>query len=194
MPGISDPGEDLVKIARTNGIKVICIPGPCAALTALVSSGLPSSKFTFEGFLPKKKSERAKILLQISKSEKTSILFEAPNRLIKLLNELRDFCGEEREIVVSRELTKKFEETIGNNIHEVINYFDAKQVLGEITILVKGTSKKKYPFEFNEYELKNELNDLINAGLSLSNASKYLAKKTSLTKSTIYNIYENKKN
>ena len=190
MPGISDPGEDLVKIARTNGIKVICIPGACAALTALVSSGLPSSKFTFEGFLPKKNSERAEILLQISKSDKTTILFEAPNRLIKLLNELKDFCGEEREIVVSRELTKKFEETVGNNIHEVINYFDTKEVLGEITILVKGISKKKYLFEVNEYELKSELNDLINAGLSLSKASKYLAKKTALSKSTIYNIYK----
>ena len=190
MPGISDPGEDLVKIARTNGIKVICIPGACAALTALVSSGLPSSKFTFEGFLPKKNSERAEILLQISKSDKTTILFEAPNRLKKLLNELKDFCGEEREIVVSRELTKKFEETVGNNIHEVINYFDTKEVLGEITILVKGISKKKYLFEVNEYELKSELNDLINAGLSLSKASKYLAKKTALSKSTIYNIYK----
>ena len=142
MPGISDPGEDLVKIARTHGIKVICIPGPCAAITALVSSGLPSSKFTFEGFLPKKKSERIKILLQISKNDKTTILFEAPNRLINLLNELKDICGEEREIVVSRELTKKFEETIGNNIHEVIDYFDDKEVLGEITILIKGIDKK----------------------------------------------------
>ena len=190
MPGISDPGEDLVKIARTNGIKVICIPGPCAALTAIVSSGLPSSKFTFEGFLPKKNSERAKILLQISKSDKTTILFEAPNRLRKLLNELKDFCGEKREIVVSRELTKKFEETIGNNINEVIDYFDKKEVLGEITILVKGMSKKNYEFEFNKYELKSELNDLINAGLSLSKASRYLAKKTALSKSTIYNIYK----
>ena len=190
MPGISDPGEDLVKIARTNGIKVICIPGPSAALTAIVSSGLPSSRFTFEGFLPRKNSERAKILSQISKSDKTTILFEAPNRLKKLLNELKDFCGEEREIAVSRELTKKFEETIGNNIYEVIDYFDKKEVLGEITILVKGISKKNYLFEFNKNELKSELNYLINAGLSLSNASKYLAKKTSLPKSTIYNIYK----
>ena len=190
MPGISDPGEDLVKIARNNGIKVICVPGPCAALAALVSSGLPASKFTFEGFLPKKKSEREKLLLQISKSDKTTILYEAPNRLKKLLNELKDFCGEEREIVVSRELTKKFEETIGNNIHEVIDYFDAKEILGEITVVVKGIGKKNYPLEFNEYELRKELNDLINAGLSLSKASKYLAKKKALTKGSIYNIYK----
>ena len=144
----------------------------------------PSSKFTFEGFLPKKNSERAEILLQISKSEKTTILFESPNRLKKLLNELKVFCGAEREIVVSRELTKKFEETIGENIHEVIDYFDTKEVLGEITIVLKGISKKKYPVEFNEYELKNELNDLINAGLSLSKASKYLAKKTARNRTT----------
>ena len=76
MPSICDPGEDLVKKARSNGVQIVCIPGPCAALTALVSSGLPSSKFTFEGFLPKKNSEREKILLEISRREITSIIFE----------------------------------------------------------------------------------------------------------------------
>ena len=116
MPSICDPGEDLVKDVRCNGLNIICIPGPCAALTALVSSGLPSSKFIFEGFLPKKKSQREKILFEISKNEKTTIIYESPHRLIKLLNELKVYCGGEREIQVSRELTKKFEEHIGNDI------------------------------------------------------------------------------
>ena len=81
MPSVCDPGEDLIKEARSNGINVICIPGPCAAITALVSSGLPSSKFIFEGFLPKKNSEREKALLEISTSDKTTKLFESPHRL-----------------------------------------------------------------------------------------------------------------
>ena len=87
MPGICDPGEDLIKEAKSCGINIICVPGPCAALTALVSSGMPSSKFTFEGFLPKKHSERKKILLEMSENEKTTILYESPHRLKKLLDE-----------------------------------------------------------------------------------------------------------
>ena len=191
MPGICDPGEELIKESKKNGIKIICVPGPCAALTALVSSGLPTSKFTFEGFLPKKKTEREKLLLEISKNEKTSILFESPNRLKKLLNEIKEFCGGEREIIVSRELTKKFEEHIGNNIDQVIKYFESKEVKGEITIVIKGLDKSKQALEFNKNELKKELCDLINAGLKLSEASKYLAKKYKLKKSLIYNMYEN---
>jgi len=188
MPSICDPGEELIKNARSNGINIICIPGPCAALTALVASGLPSSKFTFEGFLPKKKSEREKIILEISKNDKTTILFESPHRLKKLLNELKELIGGEREIQVSRELTKKFEEHIGNSINSVINYFEGKEVLGEITIVIKGENKTDIKKEFNKFELKKELNELVNAGLSLSAASKYLAKKKGIQKSIIYNL------
>ena len=188
MPSICDPGEELIKDARSHGIDIICIPGPCAALTALVVSGLPSSKFTFEGFLPKKKSEREKIILEISKSDKTTILFESPHRLKKLLNELKELIGGEREIQVSRELTKKFEEHIGNNINSVINYFEGEEVLGEITIVIKGKNKTNKKIEFNKFELKKELNELVNAGLSLSAASKYLAKKKGIQKSIIYNL------
>ena len=143
MPSICDPGEDLVKDAKSKGIDIICIPGPCAPIAALLSSGMPSSKFIFEGFLPKKKSEREKILFEISRNKKTTILFESPLRLLKLLEELKVFCGGEREIQVSREITKKFEEHIGNNIKEVLDYFSDKVVLGEITIVVKGIEKNE---------------------------------------------------
>ena len=189
LPSICDPGEDLIKEARLNGINIICIPGPCAALAALVSSGLPSSKFTFEGFLPKKKSERKKILIDIHNNEKTTILFESPKRLKRLLNELKECLGGDREIQVSRELTKKFEEHIGNNINEVIDYFSEKEVLGEITIVIKGIDKKNLQTSFNEIELKKELHGLIDAGLNLSEASKYLAKKNNLKKRLIYNTF-----
>ncbi len=187
MPGICDPGEELIKEATLNGFNVICIPGPCAAITALVSSGLPSSRFIFEGFLPKKKSLREKMLFEISKNEKTTIFFEAPHRLKKTLYELKKYCGGSREIKVSKELTKKFEEHIGFNIDEVIDYFDKKEILGEFTIVVKGlvNSKKQ---TIDEFLLRKELNDLIKAGLSLSAASKYLAKKENLTKNVVYNL------
>ena len=189
MPSICDPGEDLIFEAKSREIGIICVPGPCAATTALVSSGFPSSKFIFEGFLPKKKSEREKLLIEISKNEKTTILFESPHRLKKLLFELKSVFGGEREIKISRELTKKFEEHIGDSIQDVIEYFEDKEVIGEITVVIKGINKKKKKSELNKFELKKELLDLIDAGMSLSQASKYLAKKNSLTKSVIYNLY-----
>ena len=188
IPGICDPGEDIARYVKAEGIDVICVPGACAAITALISSGLPSSSFIFEGFLPKKKIDRDKILLEISKNQKTTIVYESPKRLKKLLGELFDFCGGDREISVSRELTKKFEEHVGNNINEVIEFFRDKNIIGEITIVVKGINKKR-EFDYDKLTIKKDLNDLINAGLSLSAASKYLAKKNGLKKSEIYKMF-----
>ena len=187
MPSICDPGEDLVKNVKLHNLETICIPGPSAALTALISSGFPASKFIFEGFLPKKKNEREKILSEICENEKTTILFESPYRLKNLLNELKEYCGSEREISVSRELTKKFEEQITNKVDNLIEIFKEREILGEITVVIKGIEKKKK--EFNKCNLKRELKELMNAGLSLSAASKYLAKKNNLTKNLIYNLY-----
>ena len=187
LPGICDPGEDIAKSVKSEGLDIICIPGACAALTALVSSGLPSSSFVFEGFLPRKEIDRAKILLEISKNEKTTIIYESPKRLKKLLKELLQYCGGDREIMVARELTKKFEEHVGNNINEVIEFFNSKNVIGEITIVLKGIDKKR-DLNFDKFSIKKDLKDLMNAGLSLSAASKYLAKKNGLKKSEIYNL------
>ena len=186
MPGICDPGEDIARSVKSEGIDMICVPGACAAITALVSSGLPSSSFVFEGFLPKKKIDREKILLEISKNEKTTIIYESPKRLKKSLEELLEFCGGDREIMVARELTKKFEEHVGNSINNVIEFFRDKDIIGEITIVIKGKTKEDY--NPNKSIIKKDLNDLINAGLSLSAASKYLAKKNGLKKSEIYNM------
>ena len=189
MPSICDPGEDLIREARSNGINVVCIPGPCAAITALVSSGLPSSKFIFEGFLPKRNSEREKILLEIGANEKTTVLFESPHRLKNLLSKLKEICGGDREIIISRELTKKYEENIGNNIQEVINYFEKREVIGEITLVIKGIKKVNQNQKYNKEELKKDLLELKKAGLNLSAASKYLAKKNNIKKSIIYDMY-----
>ena len=188
MPSICDPGEDLIKKVKLNKLEVICIPGPCAAITALASSGLPSSSFIFMGFLPKKKTERNKLLSEISKSEKTILLYESPHRLKKLLIELKEYCGGERELQVFRELTKIHEENVGNNLNMVLNIFEAQKIKGEITLVIKGVEKKEK--ELNNANLKEELIELIKAGLSLSSASKYLSKKKNVKKSIIYNLYE----
>ena len=187
MPGICDPGEDLVRNAKINGIDAICVPGPCAAINALISSGMPCSSFIFEGFLPKKKKDKEKILSEISKSNKTTVLYESPHRLYKLLIELKNFCGGEREIQVSREITKRYEENFYSNINEVLEYFKGKEVIGEITLVIKGIEGKDG--EFNKFLVKKELDELIDAGLSVSSASSYLAKKKNLTKSEIYNLH-----
>ena len=148
---------------------------------------MPSSSFVFVGFLPRKKGEREKILAEISESEKTNIIYESPKRLKRLLQELYELCGGDREIEVSRELTKRYEEHIGHNINEVINFFEDKQVIGEITIVLKGNENKR-KLDFDELILKKELNELIDIGLTLSLASKYLAKRYSIKKSVIYNL------
>ena len=186
MPGICDPGEYIASSVKSEGIDIICVPGACAAITALISSGLPSSSFIFEGFLPKKKIDRDKIILEISKNEKTTIIYESPKRLKKLLKELFESCGGDREIMVARELTKKFEEHVGNNINNVIEFFRDKEIIGEITVIVKGI--KKSDINPDKLIIRKDLKDLINAGLSLSAASKYLSKKNGLKKSEIYKM------
>ena len=188
MPSICDPGEDLVKDARLHGVDIISIPGPCAPLTAIVSSGFPASKFIFEGFFPRKKNEREKLLQEISKTEKTTVLFESPLRLKKLIKELKEYCGGEREIYIFRELTKKYEEHIGNNLDEIMELLKEREIIGEITVVIKGREIKQNKI-FDSLNLKKELHDLINAGLSLTAASKYLAKKNNLPKRQIYNLY-----
>ena len=188
LPSICDPGEDLIKEVRLSNLDVICIPGPCAALTALVSSGFPSSKFVFEGFLPKKQNERERILRDISTSEKTVIVYESPHRLQKLLEELRKFCGTKREILITRELTKKFEQHIGSSTDKALEIFDGEKIVGEFTLVIKGRKKEKNENKDYLY-LKNELHELVNAGLSLTAASKYLSKKLNIKKNLIYNLY-----
>ena len=121
-------------------------------------------------------------------NEKTTIVFESPHRLKKLLNELKEHCGGQREISVSRELTKKFEEKINNNIDNVINIFKDREIKGEITIVIRGINKNKKE-DFNKPHLKKEIMELIDAGLSLSAAAKYLAKKKNLKKNLLYNLH-----
>lgn len=136
-PGISDPAFLLVRECIKNNIRVECLPGATAFVPALVNSGLPINRFVFEGFLPLKKG-RQTALKKLAGEERTIVLYESPVRLVKTLNELAEFLGEERQCSVSRELTKMFEENKSGTLKEVGAYFAAKEVKGEIVIVIQG--------------------------------------------------------
>ena len=185
MPLISDPGEIIVKKAKENNFDVICIPGPCAALSALVSSGLDTSRFTFYGFIPKSTLLRKSILREIWESKNTSIIYESPKRVLKLLIDLKEICGGDRKIVLMKELTKRFERHYGNNINDVIKEIEFKEPKGEFTLIISGNSENAL---VNEISLIEDLKELIKAGLSNASASNYLSKKSGLSKNQIYKL------
>jgi len=187
MPLISDPGESLVKKIREKDLDVICIPGPNAALTALVSSGLTTTQFTFYGFIPRSGKKRLEQLKLISESKFTSIVYESPKRILKFLVDLKKVCGGERRIAIIKEMTKKFEQHFGYKIDDLIKIFDKIIPMGEHTIVIGSNTNVEE--ELNEYkDLKIDLINLIKAGLSHSSASNYLSKKSGKSKRDIYNL------
>ena len=136
-PGISDPAFLLVRECLKNNIKVECLPGATAFVPALVNSGLPINRFTFEGFLPLKKG-RHTLLTQLAAEERTMVFYESPVRLVKTLNDFINYFGAERKCSVSRELTKMFEENYHGTLSEVCTYYSNKNVKGEIVVVVQG--------------------------------------------------------
>jgi 16S rRNA (cytidine1402-2'-O)-methyltransferase len=136
-PGISDPGFLLIREAIANNLSVISLPGATAFVPALVNSGLPCNEFSFYGFLPQKKGRQTRLKL-LAQEEKTFIVYESPFRLVKLLQEFKTYLGEDRKVSVSREITKLFEETKRGTVKELITYFSAKTVKGEIVVVVQG--------------------------------------------------------
>ncbi|NJN25687.1 MAG: 16S rRNA (cytidine(1402)-2'-O)-methyltransferase [Cyclobacteriaceae bacterium] len=136
-PGISDPGFLLARAVVEAGLEIECLPGATAFVPALVKSGLPSDRFVFEGFLPTKKGRQTK-LMSIAEEQRTVVLYESPHRLKKALSQIVEFMGEERRISVSRELTKIFEETRTGPASEVRDYFESKEIKGEIVIVISG--------------------------------------------------------
>jgi 16S rRNA (cytidine1402-2'-O)-methyltransferase len=141
-PGISDPGFLLVREALKAGIKIDCLPGATALIPALVKSGFPTDRFVFEGFLPHKKG-RQTALKKLAEEERTIIFYESPHRLVKALEQLKEFFGADRQASVSRELSKKFEETKTGTVEELLKYFSSKEIKGEIVVVVSGRSKEK---------------------------------------------------
>ncbi|MCZ8215897.1 MAG: 16S rRNA (cytidine(1402)-2'-O)-methyltransferase, partial [Cyclobacteriaceae bacterium] len=139
-PGISDPGFLISRAAVQAGLKIECLPGATAFVPALVKSGLPCDRFVFEGFLPVKKG-RQTLLKSLVNEERTLIFYESPYRLVKTLEQFCEYFGEDRQASVSRELTKKFEETFNGNLQQVLQHFSQKEVKGEIVLIVAGKSK-----------------------------------------------------
>lgn len=137
-PGISDPGFLLSRACQENDIKITCLPGATALIPAIVASGLPCDKFHFEGFLPHKKGRQTR-LKYLAELEQTFVLYESPHRLVKCLNQLISFCGEDRQACVCREISKMHEETNKNSLKELLNHYESKdKVKGEIVIVVGG--------------------------------------------------------
>jgi len=189
MPGISDPGYVLINLALNNNIKIIPIPGVSALITALVVSGLPTDKFVFEGFLPRKIKERKRYFKSIENEERTIIFYEAPHRLKRALKDMLDVWGE-RKIVIARELTKKYEEIIRGNLSQVITEINTKEIKGEITLVVQGGIKKKgndtIDFLKDECIMEIYLKKLKNQGYSNKDIIKIAQEKLNIPKNLIY--------
>ncbi|HNU42430.1 MAG TPA: 16S rRNA (cytidine(1402)-2'-O)-methyltransferase, partial [Cyclobacteriaceae bacterium] len=136
-PGISDPGFLLVREVLRAGLQVDCLPGATALIPALIKSGFPTDRFVFEGFLPHKKG-RQTLLKKLAEEERTIVLYESPHRLIKTLEQVKEFFGETRPVSVSRELTKLHEETFTGSVIEVLTHFLKKEVKGELVVVIHG--------------------------------------------------------
>lgn len=186
MPGISDPGYELVKDCVEHGIVVVPIPGVSAVVTALSASGLPTDRFTFEGFLPAKGQERRDRLEALRSESRTIILYESPHRLRQTLQELGEMLGGERAIVLARELTKLHEEFWRGSLEAAIEHYQTNEPQGEFTLVVAGAEISE-PL-LSESALKTELQQLLQQGLSRSQASRQLAQKTSLSRRQIYQL------
>lgn len=192
-PLISDPGYRLVKTAHESGIRVVPLPGACAVITALSASGLPSDKFIFEGFLPAKHKARMDCLQQLSLEERTLIFYEAPHRIIDCLEDMCLAFGEDRQITLARELTKKFESICLDTLSSVLEWVkeDKDQQKGEMVIVVSGYKKKK-----NQILTAKEISilNVLLAELSLSQAASIGAKILGVNKKILYDYGLSEKN
>jgi 16S rRNA (cytidine1402-2'-O)-methyltransferase len=182
-PGISDPGYRLVKGAVEAGIAVVPIPGP-STLTALLSvGGLPTDRFAFEGFLPAKKGQRQKALQRLKQEERTLILFESPHRLLDLLADLEEICGD-RQIVIGRELTKMFEEIVRGAVSELRLVLRQREIKGEVALLVAG--KNVDDKQQDEQFLAEEIRQLEAEGLSLKEIAQVISDRHGIVKREVY--------
>lgn len=186
MPSISDPGEELVSMAVSQGIKVTVVPGPSASLTALVLSGLPSGRFAFEGFLPRKRSDRVRFLETIRDEERTIIFYEGPHRLKTMLQDLYGVFGE-RRVSVLRELTKVHEEAIRGSLSEIISRFEVNDPRGEFVIVVEGAPPKEKKQDFSCLSLEEHVEYYVKQGYERMDAIKLAAKDRGVSKRDIYN-------
>ncbi len=189
-PGISDPGEDLVKQCIENGINVTMVPGPVAAVTGLVLSGFPAGRFVFEGFLPTNKRVRKERLQSLMDEIRTIVLYEAPHKLIFTLKDLYEAFGN-RKIALARELTKKFEEIIRCTISEAMALYQQQSPRGEYVLIVEGADEKKLLLEekskWDTMSISDHYNMYLSEGLDKKDAMKRVAKDRGISKREVYN-------
>ena len=185
MPAISDPGEDLVAQCAQNGIEVVGVPGPCAAVTALALSALPSGRFTFEGFLSTTKKNRAAHLDSLRDERRTMIFYEAPHKLLTTLGDLQATFGPQRRISVCRELTKLHEQTLRTTIGQALAHFTETPPRGEFVLVVEGAPEMQEP-ELTLEDALARVFALRDGGLSLKAAARQAADETGFAKNTLY--------
>lgn len=185
MPGISDPGEKLVRLAYERDIPVTILPGATAGLSALVLSGLPGARFVFEGFLPRDKKARQKVMSELKDEERTMILYEAPHHLLSTLKQLYDVLGN-REIVVVRELTKIYEEVLHFSLEQSIEFYSMNSPRGEFVLVIRGREKESGENRFNDISIADHILRYMDAGMSKKEAIKQVASDRGLPKSEVY--------
>ena len=188
-PGISDPGEDLVRMCYEVGIEVTSLPGAAACITALTLSGLPTRRFAFEAFLPADKKERQAVLAELVDETRTIILYEAPHRLLKTLNELLEVLGN-RKMTLCRELTKKHETAFASTIEDILKFYETQEPKGECVLVIEGKSRaelvKEERAKWEEMTIKEHMDVYLGQGMDKKEAMKAVAKDRGVSKRDIY--------
>lgn len=188
-PGISDPGEDLVRICQEEGIEVTSLPGPAACITALSVSGLPTRRFAFEAFLPRSKKQRSKILEDMVSETRTIVLYEAPHHLLHTLEELLAALGN-RQMAICRELTKRYEDVKRMTLEDAVSFYRDNEPRGEFVLIIQGKSyedvQKEQAEEWNLMSLQEHMDYYERQGVQHKEAMKMVAKDRGITKREVY--------
>lgn len=189
MPGISDPGEELVKMCQEAGVQVTAVPGACACVTALTISGLSTRRFVFEAFLPTDKKERQAVLEELKSETRTVVIYEAPHRLVRTLSILQETLGN-RRISICRELTKKHETVFATTIEEALLYYENQEPKGECVMVIEGKSREEIRNEeragWEEMSIPDHMEHYLSQGMDRKTAMKQVAKDRGVGKREIY--------
>jgi 16S rRNA (cytidine1402-2'-O)-methyltransferase len=183
MPGLSDPGCELIGAAIERGIKVVAVPGPSALITALVISGLPTKSFVYLGFFPRRRKERQRMIASVARERRTIVAFESPHRLLESLADLREFLGD-RRISVARELTKMHEEVWRGRIGEALSHFEENPPRGEFTLVIEGAEEETW----DEGRVRGELVKMLEEGIAKRDAVKIVAEISGWPKREVYKL------
>ena len=189
-PGISDPGEDIVRICYEEGIEVTSLPGAAACVTALTMSGLPTRRFAFEAFLPKDKKEHQAVLEELAGETRTMIVYEAPHHLVKTLKELEQTLGSDRRLTICRELTKRQEEKMQTTFGESLQYYETHEPRGEYVLVIEGKSRaqiqKEQQQSWESMSIEEHMQYYESQGIARKEAMKLVAKDRGVSKRDIY--------